>query len=664
MENELRNCLPAFAKMFLTPSKADPEKYVCPFCKSGGHDYEESTSAFRIFTPTQDDGTKVYKYHCFSCEASGDIFDLAKVVHPECKGMPFTYIENIISGLQLEPSDPDKYEGTTKRSPLKNEFKFDIEKWHNALMESDDNPGAVYLKGRGFDKTDFERFMLGYDAAHDAVVFPYDTQDMSYYSTRCISEKKFFKPGGIQEPLFNGRAVTQPKACFLCESQIDALSIMKVGGSATALGGGGANKLFADTLTGDIKCMFVLAFDNDSSGWGFRDNVIAELKTRHLPYIEAVWSKEFRDAECKDANDMLLLNAETFRKDVEANTTKANPLEIRGGITTGMMSTFKERMIESIPKVATGFKSFDKNIGGGLPNGMCVIGGISSMGKSAWVLQMSMNIARTGRPVIYNSLEMSRDDVLSRIISSMCYEYCIKNNISTAYAIPYGSMMSNYKGYRKQVQEIVMKMCDEFENTFSKHLIVQCNENCKDNNQINADEIARTALYTKEMYGVSPVIVVDYLQFLDVPDNMTGAQEKQNLDRSISILHSLGDELKTPVVTIASLNRANGGSDIEMDSFCGTSRIEYTANLLCGLQPQGFGKKSTDHAAELEKCKQETKRYVEVKVAKLRGGRAISRTNMSFMSSHNYFVDDDKKPTEEQPKKEAVADDGIDELHE
>lgn len=646
MEKELRNCLPAFAKKFLTPSKDKyTEKYVCPFCESGGHDTPNSNSAFGIYVSKADDGVKTYKYHCFSCEASGDIFDLAKQIYSDCKGMPLSFVEETVRSLNLDESDPETEEHTSKREPVRNEFKTEIEKWHKALMDGD-NAGAEYLKGRGFDEADFERFMLGYDAARNVVVFPYDIRELSYYSTRCISEKKFWKPGGIQEPLFNESAVRQPKACFICESQIDALSIMKVGGNAIALGGGGINKLLA--VADEIKCMFILSFDNDSPGWDFKDNIAKELKTRHLIYIEAEWSKVF--AECKDTNDMLTTNEKQFRKDVEANTVKANPLQVRGGIWSGIMTGFRERMIESIPKVPTGFRTFDQNIGGGLPNGLCVIGGISSMGKSAWVLQMSMNIARTGRPVIYNSLEMSRDDVTSRIISSMCYEYCRKNGISTSQAMMYGTMLSDYKNHRKDAQEIALKMCDEFEQTFSHYMILQCNENCKHYGQINADEIARNAWHVKEQYGVSPVIVIDYLQFLDAPDDMVNGQEKQNLDKSISILHNLGDEMKTPVVTIASLNRQNGKSDIDMDSFCGTSRIEYTANLLCGLQPQGFGRPAANHEKMIEDCKQEDKRFVEVKVVKLRGGRAISRTDMSFMSPYNYFVDGEKMPVEQQAK--------------
>lgn len=50
--------------------------YVCPCCNSGGHD-RGGTGAFKLY-PDKGRGPS---FHCFSCGASGDIFELAGLVN-------------------------------------------------------------------------------------------------------------------------------------------------------------------------------------------------------------------------------------------------------------------------------------------------------------------------------------------------------------------------------------------------------------------------------------------------------------------------------------------------------------------------------------------------------------------------------------------------------
>ena len=281
----------------------------------------------------------MFRCSCFACGKikDGDIFDLAKwVFSPEdFEKLPFTFqmnaVEDDIIKRGLEPSDPAEWSNgqDSNRMPLLHEFKDKLEKCHNALMESDDNPGAVYLKGRGFDETDFERFMLGYDAKHDCVTIPYDPKELSYYFTRSVTDSTKYKPKGIREPIFNRRALEQ-SVCFVCEGQIDALSIMKVGGNAVAVGGvQGINNFVGYLADIGYSNTLILALDNDDAGQTAMGAFESLLDKNHIRYVRVKWSDAGKSY--KDPNEYLCYNPIEFTRDVADNIANTNPLLKRGG---------------------------------------------------------------------------------------------------------------------------------------------------------------------------------------------------------------------------------------------------------------------------------------------------------------------------------------------
>ena len=68
--------------------------------------------------------------------------------------------------------------------------------------------------------------------------------------------------------------------------------------------------------------------------------------------------------------------------------------------------------------VMTGFEGLDKVLGGYRTGTLNVIAGVPGMGKSALAVNIAANIAERGIPVVYYSLEMSKDDIESRLKKS------------------------------------------------------------------------------------------------------------------------------------------------------------------------------------------------------------------------------------------------------
>ena len=86
--------------------------------------------------------------------------------------------------------------------------------------------------------------------------------------------------------------------------------------------------------------------------------------------------------------------------------------------------------------------------------------------------------------------------------------------------------------------------------------------------------------------GRTPVVVIDYLQILAPAD--IKASDKQNTDKAVLELKRLSRDKKLPVLAISSLNRENYNAPISMTAFKESGAIEYSSDVLLGLQYKGM----------------------------------------------------------------------------
>ena len=106
---------------------------------------------------------------------------------------------------------------------------------------------------------------------------------------------------------------------------------------------------------------------------------------------------------------------------------------------------------------------------------------------------------------------------------------------------------------------------------------------------IGADQIRETVKRHKAFTNNSPVVLVDYLQLL-APYN-DRATDKQNTDRAVLELKRISRDYKIPVIAISSLNRANYNTPISLEAFKESGGVEYSSDVVIGLQLQGVGGK-------------------------------------------------------------------------
>ena len=111
------------------------------------------------------------------------------------------------------------------------------------------------------------------------------------------------------------------------------------------------------------------------------------------------------------------------------------------------------------------------------------------------------------------------------------------------------------------------------------------------------------------------LVIVDYLQLL--APNDPRSTDKQNMDKAVLELKRLSRDYKIPVVAISSLNRQSYSEPVNMTAFKESGAIEYSSDVLIGLQAKGAGGADFD----IDEAKKKDPREIELKILKNRNGR-------------------------------------------
>ena len=243
------------------------------------------------------------RFKCFGCDASGDAIDLvAKLRH-----ISTVEAANLICETFHLNSTP---ESTRKKKPQ--EHTSIGEYIQSAIEAFAVSPRAqMYLQSRGFTGESMLRFRFGFDAKRNAIVIPYG-EKTEYYTSRSISEKRFFKPRSEDvgpEPLFYEESLDQGVPVFVVESAFCALSILQEGGHAVAVCGTGTRKLTeALKARGKIPPLIV-CMDRDDAGEEAAKKLCERLEAMGVSHIRLTTPEGY-----KDPNELLVGDPEFFRK--------------------------------------------------------------------------------------------------------------------------------------------------------------------------------------------------------------------------------------------------------------------------------------------------------------------------------------------------------------
>ena len=305
-----------------------------------------------------------------------------------------------------------------------------------------------------------------------------------------------------------------------------------------------------------------------------------------------------------------------------------------------MEELLKSREGKAIP---TGFEALDELLDGGLYPGLYFIGAISSLGKTTLALQIADNIAKGGHGVLIFSLEMSRSELMAKTISrsslmlSLSQTGRTKNALSTR-----GILRASFYG-NPEHEEHIRKVIEEYSEWGENLTII---EGIGD---VGVKQIkSYVEAYRKTHDGQAPVVVIDYLQILaPYNDRYT---DKQNVDKSVLELKRLSRDYQLPVIGISSFNRESYNTPVTMASFKESGAIEYSSDVLIGMQIDGIDRASGEKEAEYKERLQKTLETVdackrrgepiaiEAKILKHRNG-APGSIHLEFYSRYNLFME-------------------------
>lgn len=284
---------------------------------------------------------------------------------------------------------------------------------------------------------------------------------------------------------------------------------------------------------------------------------------------------------------------------------------------------FTDRAMESRPRrLATGFPRLDALLGGGLAPGLTVLGGSPGLGKSTFALQAAEHIAGAGQDVLYFSLEMSGERLAAKALSRRIF---LSGGRVTADQLTGGGAPLS-AGQRDLVARARAVPAGE------EHLFLI-------EDPLSAPELAAAARDFGEERGSAPLVVVDYLQILPGGD-LRSRNEKQMVEESLKHMTALA-RAGLPVLLISSLNRSGYYSAMQPDAFKETGGIEYSADVLLGLQFCAcHGKAGWDINAE----KNKSPRDVEVSVLKQRYGSSGGAVRFQYYAAYDYFREAEAVP--------------------
>ena len=666
---EAREYIIAHSTDLLSPD-GSKRGFICPICGSGSGKKGTGISS----------KDKNKHFTCWAgCFTNADIIDIWGMqngiadYNEKLKGAAAEFGIEIESGYvntgkssaqsdfglpdQEQPDEPE--EKKTDFTPFFLQAHKDIEK-------------TDYWKKRGLTKATVDRFMVGYceawrnpktpnAPATPRLIIPVTKHSYLARDTReAIPEYqeayKKSKAKGEERPnwIFNYKCLesaTQP--IYVVEGEIDAMSIIEAGGEAVAIGSLAFISSFLDLLKEKRPSQpLIISMDNEKDAdKKAKCEEAAQKIASGCQALGITCRIENVAGDCKDANEALVKDYTAFKERVERlkdfeELERLQIEEIQRESASNALEGFLSRIEENkrAPFYSTGFVGVDHVLDGGLYAGLYIVGAISSLGKTTFCLQVADNAAQMGNDVLIFSLEMSRDELMSKSISRETALADLAENETTSHAKTTRKILSGeWMDSRSAIeQSIVIKAMQRYRK-YAKHIYIT-----EGMGNVGVEQIREKVQAHVKATGKAPIVLIDYLQILAPAD--IRATDKQNTDKAVLELKRLSRDFKIPVIGISSFNRENYTAPVNLSSFKESGAIEYSSDVLIGLQYDGMDWEAGESEKQrnsrirqltadmIQKAKSGDFQRIQVKVLKNRNG-SKGDAYLDFCPMFNYFRD-------------------------
>lgn len=275
----------------------------------------------------------------------------------------------------------------------------------------------------------------------------------------------------------------------------------------------------------------------------------------------------------------------------------------------------------------TGFSNLDRELNGLYP-GLYVVGGISSVGKTTFIHQLADQLAGMGDHIIYFSLEQSRLELASKSLSRLTMQQSTQQYKQDA--------VSGISVRTGNNSESVQRAIETYKETAQRVNVIEGNFNT------TAPAIrAYVEQYIKDN-GVRPIVVIDYLQILQGDPHLG---DKQRIDSTVTELKRMTRDHNITLFVISSLNRGNYLTPIDFESFKESGSIEYTCDVLWGLQLDAINDPIFNKEGKIKEKRELIKlakladpRRIELVCLKNRNGKSSFTCGFTYYPRNDLFV--------------------------
>lgn len=639
------------------------KKFHCLNASSPEHKRGDKHASMYVYRSKQS-GLVCY---CPVCKAQYDIFDLIGIDYGLTGKAKFDKGYEIY-GIEIQNNVKNEHKEhratMTTQSALHNEtytinLTQEMNEAHENLLKN--IKPLAYLQSRGLSMDIIKQYKIGYNKdGYNAMMknypkhqtkgrkqalyrlfFPYidEAGACSYFISEIADRSQVDEYNGkyrkinkgetdLEAQLFNERYLKkdQPPVVFLCEGIYDALSVEDVGGKAIAFSGVGNSRRFIDLCEKyKPKTKFIISLDNDPAGQEATKAVKEGLDRLGISY------KVQTAQGGKDFNDVLKADREGLRQLVESIINEDENEEREAYLQTSVdhyLTNFVEEIEAEKDQsfFPTGFCSFDQMIDGGFYKGLYIVGAISSLGKTTFMLQCMDHIAESGNDVLIFSLEISKKELMAKSISrhTMIVSQREENG-STQYAKTTRGILtgSRYETYSVREREIIDMALIDY-GTYASRIFIHEGIGDIGVNKVR-EEIDKHIRYT----GRRPVVLIDYVQIL-APYN-DRATDKQNTDKAVLELKRMSRDFGIPIIGISSFNRESYTDPVTMAAFKESGAIEYTSDCLIALQYDGMDYRDREKP---EERRRRVRDLLEEQAANGRSGQA-QRIQVKILKQRN-----------------------------
>ncbi len=265
----------------------------------------------------------------------------------------------------------------------------------------------------------------------------------------------------------------------------------------------------------------------------------------------------------------------------------------------------------SIDGMTTGFKRKD----------LIILAARPSMGKTAFAMNMVVNVAKRNIPVLLFSLEMDDEQIGDRIVLNEFFRYKEQGDFEIT-STEYQTRLSDEQFSRAQ------KVFNE---------LYQIPITIVDKRGLTCAEIRAKARKIKAEKPDLGLIVIDYLQLIKAPMNTGGRSWSLIVGEIVRELRDLAGELDVPLILLSQLNRSVESRDNKrpmMSDLRDSGNIEEFADAVIFLYRDDYY-----HPEEAEATG--TQGLVEIIFAKQRKG-ATGTVKLRFVKEYTRFIDEFK----------------------